>query len=295
MGFAREVFFGKVDLDTLVTSLVLGLNPSEILFKAVAGSVPEVKLADPSVMAIEVGGSGRVAENNFDHHSSKGGTILSSAAQALERLARLVRYVDELDRGDRRAEHVDNGGFPSLSQLLSGMFLVEENPNVRMEKGLDILKVVLHSGIDPFGSMEAILDFIPQGRIYAAKKREHDRQFEEVSKMATWFITNAGRRFAVVETSWIGALGVLYGKGADIVLALNPEMHMPDGRGSYKKFTLAVNRSVVDITVFPVLGELVKLEEGWGGPNHGGICGSPVGRNSELEIRQVIQVVIQNL
>ncbi|MBI2473910.1 hypothetical protein HYV70_05160 [Candidatus Uhrbacteria bacterium] len=295
MSFAREVFFGKVDLDTLVTSLVLGLNPSEILFKAVAGSVSEVMLADTSVMAIEVGGSGRVAENNFDHHSSKGGTTLSSAAQALERLARLVRYVDELDRGDRRAEYVKDGGFPSLSQLISGMLLVEHSPNVRMERGLELLKVVLHSGIDPFGSMDAILDFIPQGRLYASTKREHDRQFEEMSRTATWYTTNEGRRFAVVETSWIGALGVLYGKGADIVLALNPEMSKSDGNGSYKKFTLAVNRSVVDITVFPVLEELLKLEEGWGGPNHGGICGSPVGRNSELEIQQVVQIVIEKL
>jgi len=295
MGFIREVPFGKVDLDTLVTSLVLGLNPSEILFRAVAGSVSEAMLADTSVMAIEVGGSGRVAENNFDHHSSKEGTTLSSAAQALERLARLVRYVDELDRGDRRAEHVEGGGFPSLSQLISGMLFVEQSPNVRMERGLELLKVVLHSGIDPFGSMEAILDFIPQGRVYASTKRENDRQFEEVSQMATWYTTTSGRRFAVIETSWIGALGVLYGKGADIVLALNPQMSNPDGSGTYRKFTLAVNRSVVDITVFPVLEELLKLEEGWGGPNHGGICGSPVGRNSELEIDQVVQTVIEKL
>ncbi len=297
MGVVREVLFGKVDLDTIATALVLGLRSEDVVFRAIAGSASSAALADSSVVAIEVGGSGRTAENNFDHHSSNGslaGLNLSAAAQALERLARLIRYVDELDRGDRRAEQVE-GGYPSLSQLISGMLLVVESPNLRMEKGLEILRGVVQSGIDPYGSMEPILDNIPNARFYAATKREHDRKFEEVCESATWYTTHTGHKLAVVETEWFGAPGALYGKGADIVVALNPEMRKAGGTGTYRKFTLAVNRSVCDLTVTPALNELARLEQGWGGPDHGGICGSPLGRDSGLEMETIVQIVVEKL
>lgn len=299
MGIIREVLFGKVDLDTLTTALVLGLNPGTVAFRAVPGSASSAALADRSVVAIEVGGSGRAAENNFDHHSSDGqatGMSLSSCAQALERLARLVRYVDELDRGVRRAEHVENGGFPSLSQLISGMLLVVKGPEERMEKGLEILRVVLQSGVDPYGSMESILEAVPQASVYARTKREHDRQFELVCANATWFTTQSGHKLAMVETPWIGAPAALYGKGAKIVIALNPAMRKRSGDETYRKFTIAVNSSEVQgLTVFPVLEELTKLEEGWGGPNHGGICGSPVDKDSSLSMETLVSIVTERL
>lgn len=300
MGVIREVLFGKVDLDTLTTVLVLGLNPGTVAFKAVRGSASGAALADKSVVAIEVGGSGRTAENNFDHHSSEpqvtGCMSLSSCAQALERLARLVRYVDELDRGVRRAEHIENGGFPSLSQLISGMLLVVKDPEERMEKGLEILRAVLQSGVDPYGSMESMLEAVPQAGLYARTKREHDRQFELVCADATWFTTKGGHKLAVVETSWIGAPAALYGKGATIVIALNPAMRKRSGDETYRKFTIAVNSSEVQgLTVFPVLKELTKLEEGWGGPNHGGICGSPVDKDSSLSMDTLVDIVTERL
>ena len=299
MGVVREVLFGKVDLDTIATALVLGLRSEEVVFRAISGSASSQALADRSVVCIEVGGSGRATENNFDHHTSSplgGGGNLSACAQALERLAQLIRYVDELDRGLRRSEVVENGGFPSLSQLVSGMLLVVKDPNQRMEKGLEILRAVLQSGIDPYGSMEEILDAVSHGRWYASAKREHDRHFEAVCKQAVWCATNNGLRLAVVETTWFGAPGALYGKGAQIVVALNPEMAKRSGSGTYRKFTVAVNNSAVEgITVFPVLEELVKLEEGWGGPDHGGICGSSVDRDSSLEMETVVNMVIKRL
>ncbi|PJA45004.1 hypothetical protein CO174_05475 [Candidatus Uhrbacteria bacterium CG_4_9_14_3_um_filter_50_9] len=274
MGVVREVLFGKVDLDTIATALVLGLRSEDVMFRAIGGSAASAALADSSVVAIEVGGSGRTTENNFDHHSSSGllagVTNLSAAAQALERLARLIRYVDELDRGDRRAEQIEGGGYPSLSQLISGMLLVVDSPHLRMEKGLEILRGVLQSGIDPYGSMESILDHIPNARFYAATKREHDRKFEEVCESATWYTTHAGHKLAVVETEWFRAPGALYGKGADIVVA-------------------------PDLTVAPALEELARLEKGWGGPAHGGICGSPLGRDSGLEMETVAQIVVEKL
>ncbi len=298
MGVIREVLFGKVDLDTLMTMFVLGLSPAQVLFRSVPGSASGDALADRSVVAIEVGGSGRASENNFDHHSSNPAgkaMSLSACAQALERLARLVRYVDELDRGERRSEQVENGGFPSLSQLTSGMLLAVSDPNKRVEAGLEILRTVLHSGIDPYGSMEQILDAVPDGRVYAAKKREHDRGFEAVCANARWLVTKGGRSLAVVETSWFGAPGALYGKGAHVVIALNPEMRKRSGQGTYRKFTLAVNQSETKATVWPVLQELSTLEEGWGGPEHGGIAGSPLDTDSVLSMEDVVATAMERL
>lgn len=295
MGVIREVIFGKVDLDTMLTALVLGLNPVESLFRHCAGSASSAALADTSVVAIEVGGSGRIAENNFDHHASStslaaSGVDLSSAAQALERMARLVRYVDELDRGLRRAEESSAGGFPTLSQLISGMLLVVKKPEQRMEKGMDILRAVLQAGIDPYACMEPILDAVPHARWYARAKREHDSNFESVLAEAVWHTTKTGRRLAVVETAWIGAPGALYGAGAEIVVALNPAMEITESK-TIRKFTVAGN----GISVLSAIQALGECEDGWGGPTHGTIGGSPRERSSELALDEVVQLVIDTL
>ncbi|MFH2104729.1 MAG: hypothetical protein ABII72_00635 [Parcubacteria group bacterium] len=243
------------------------------------------------MVCLETGGSGRTEENNFCHHSplADGTVNLSACAQALERLARLVRYVDEMDRGIVRAELEESAGFPSLSQLISGMLLVVRDPKQRMVKGLGILKAVLQSGIDPYGCMEEILDKVPNGRWFTEQKRLHNLHFEEVCEQAQWLTTQSGRRLAVVETTWIGAPGALYGKGANIVVALNPEMEC--GKETIRKFTVAGN----DVNITSALDQLNKLETGWGGPNHGTICGSPQGRNSQLSLEIVADVVISAL
>jgi hypothetical protein len=142
--------------------------------------------------------------------------------------------------------------------------------------------------------MEPILDHVAHGRVYARMKREHDRQFEAVCDAATWYTTKSGKKLAVVEASWVGAPGALYGKGADVAIALNPEMRKRFGKGTYRKFTVTVNSSEVEgLTIFPVLTELLKLEEGWGGPDHGGICGSPIDTDSVLSMEVVVRLAIE--
>lgn len=292
MGTVREVLFGKVDLDTMTTAIVLGLNPAETVFRFVTGSANAQALNDASVACIEVGGSGRTEKNNFDHHappSLAGKTInLSACAQALERLARLVRYVDELDRGARRAEDGD-GTFPSLAQLISGMLLCVKKPEERMTRGMEILKEVLQSGIDPYGCMEPILATIPEAKIWTSAKRKHDALFVEVCASAQWFTTASGKKLAVVETTWIGAPGALYGQGAEVVVCLNPAMEC--GPTTIRKFTIAANNN----SVLPALQELNKLEQGWGGPSHGTIGGSPQGVSSQLTAESVVRVVQESL
>lgn len=292
MGMIREVLFGKVDLDTMMTALVMGVSPEQVLFRHVSGSASGTDLADRSVLCIEVGGSGRSTENNFDHHSAPSmaeKTVnLSACAQALRRMARLVEYIDELDRGVVRAESAP--WFPSLSQLVSGMLLVVKDPEQRMRKGLEILQAVLQSGIDPCGCMEPILDHVPHARWYTEQKRAHDLKFEEVTATAHWYITKAGYKLAIVETTWIGAPGALYGRGAEVVIAFNPAMELRGGE-TIRKFTVAGN----NVSVLSALQTLSELEEGWGGPAHGTIGGSPQGKSSCLSLEEVTAVVIATL
>ena len=286
----KTVLFGKVDLDTIATALVMGVSPLEQVFSAIGGSAAEAQLRDPSTLCIEVGGSGRVSENDFDHHgcaSLAEARDLSACAQALERLARLIRYVDEVDRGVLSGKPFK--GFPSLVQLVSGMLLCIREPEEQMKAGLRIFREVLYSGIDPYASMERILDNLPRGREFAQVKKNHERWFKQALSQTKWSTTPHGFKLAVVETTWVGAPGALYGEGADIVIALNPR-HEQGGK-VYRKFTVCGHR----ISVSNALTHLSQLEPGWGGPTHGTIVGSPVGQDSELSLEQVIQIVTDNV
>ena len=208
-------------------------------------------------------------------------------------MARLIRYVDELDRGERHAsEERDKKEkiFPSLAFLVASMLFAVKDPQEQMEQGLEILREVLHSGVDPYGSMEPILDAIPDAREWVRQKRMHELLTEEVCASAVWHTTKAGRKLAVVVTEWRGAPGALYGRGADVVIALNPR-HEERGK-VYRKFSVAGTKGVV---VTPALERIDELEDGWGGPAHGTIIGSPVGESSLLPLEDVVNVVVETL
>ncbi len=292
MGVVRETLFGKIDLDTLTALFVLGIDPTRQAVRQISGSASAEALRDPRAICLEVGGTGREKENNFDHHgpASGSGTSLSACAQALRRLARLVDYVDELDRGVRRAEEIVGGGFPSLAQLVSGMLLVERDPQRRVECGLEILRAVVQSGLDPYASIEPLLEHLPGATRWAEEKRRHDRAFEQVCAEAQWRTTAGGASLAVVETSWVGAPGALYGRGAIFVVALNPAMEAAGGK-TVRKFTVAGHRQSVTALLEP----LCALEPGWGGPQHGTIIGSPRDASSGLGLEQVVALAIERL
>lgn len=287
----REILFSKVDLDTIATSLVLGINPLDQKLHC-KGSASENELSDSSTLCIEVGGSGRISENNFDHHESSSFERipdLSACAQALERLACLIRYVDEVDRGMRPDVQGAKIGFPTLVQLVSGMKLIVKDPEVQLAKGLEIFRTVLQAGIDPYGCMDIISRHLPEAQEWIQAKREHEQLFEEVCTHANCFTTENGINVAVVETSWIGVPGALYGKGADLVIVFNPSFEQ-SGK-IIKKFTVAA-RKESGLKVSPALSELNKLEKGWGGPAHGTIIGSPTGKSSNLSLTQVTNIVV---
>ena len=291
MNSFREVLFGKVDLDTLTAGLVFGINPDDSNLRQVSGSASADELKDKSVLCLEVGGTGRKLDNNFDHHPIQGEIKLdlSAAAQALERLARLVRYVDEVDRGIR---HDSNCNFPSLVSLVSGMKLTIKNPEEQMRKGLQLMQTVLQSGLDPYGCMEKIHAWIPEAEKWIETKRKHEKRFVEATKNATWFRTITGIKVAAVKTDWIGAPGALYGQGAHVAIVLNSKHEQ--GGIVYRKYTVAVHRDL-GISLTQAIDELKALEGGWGGPTHATIIGSPQGVDSQLSMQTVANVVTKSL
>lgn len=290
MSIKQLLFGSKVDLDSALASLLMGARLCEtsiMAMRVARGSASAEELSDSTILVVEAGGSGRTAENNFDHHGP-GAPDASSAAQVYKRIGRLVQYVDELDRG--YLSGLDRCEFPSLSQLFAGMLLSVKDPTEQMRHGQRILQEILESGVDPYGSMTPILDDMPGARAWAQVKREHDKKGGDAIASTTWYTTKNGRKLAVLETTWFGAPGALMGVGAEVIVACNPS----HGDLGIKKFTVASNRDV-GVTVTPALVEIKKLEEGWGGPAHGTIIGSPMDRSSALAIEEVMRIVIETL
>lgn len=290
MSIRTALFSAKVDLDTLLATFLMGARLCEtsvITFRVVQGSASAEELSDPTILCVEVGGSGRTAKNNFDHHGP-GAPDKSSARQVFERLARVVQYVDELDRG--RLDRTARCEFPSLSQLVAGMLLSVKTPEEQMREGHRILREVVESGIDPYGCMEPMLDAISGARAWAQAKRAHEALGPESVAHASWYVTQSGRKLAVVETEWYGAPGALYGLGAEIVIACNPS----HGDKKIRKLTVAIRRDQ-GLTTTPFLLEVEALEKEWGGPAHGTICGSSQTHSSALGLKVVRDLVIANM
>lgn len=82
-----KVQVGKIDLDTCGAAYLHGVSRGDRVEALRDGRATEEDLSNPRILCIEVGGSGRVAEGNFDHHNipvvPEGlGTIYSACRQA---------------------------------------------------------------------------------------------------------------------------------------------------------------------------------------------------------------------
>ncbi|MBU1014998.1 hypothetical protein KKI17_00970, partial [Patescibacteria group bacterium] len=73
---------GKIDLDTCGAALLLGVSREEGVEVLRGGEASQEDLADPQILCIEVGGSGQVAERNFDHHGLGSEGLFSATLQA---------------------------------------------------------------------------------------------------------------------------------------------------------------------------------------------------------------------
>lgn len=306
--FRKVVVGPKIDLDTCGAILCVkvgNLLASEALQSvevARTGRASETDLADPSVLCIEVGGSGRVDEGNFDHHEEDGPTD-SAALQAYACigglvartladdvstfvLGELVRFIHRLDtEGVRALPPREEGVY--LSDLFAGMLLTERDASEQVRKGVSLLAKFLRERGDyvlqPISEWELVSYSADWPRWWEAK-RENNRALAETLKRASWGQTQSGRRIAWLESNFFGAPGALYAHGAEIAVVFNPAFGNPPVR----KFTVAGN----SVSVNGCLERLNALEPGWGGPATGTILGSPR-EGSVLTLEQVVEVVLR--
>jgi hypothetical protein len=309
----RKVIIQKVDLDTALTALICGVSALDEIIVSRGDAACE-DLADPDVLCIEAGGSGKVHLNNFDHHN-EGSQLPASCEQAFRvhhtgnvpspsplprwgggqgeegpsPLARLVDYVAMLDcRPQELAARQPKPAFPTLSAVFSGMLLTEKSPREQLLKGMAILQTVLDRGLDPFGTMPVLSPAegpeLPEWKPWIEAKRQNDEAVRAAQDNADYFVTAGGLRAAFLESSFIGGIGALYAKGCRVVVMYNPCFGAPP----VPKFTIAGNGVRMD----GLLPELNRLEPGWGGRET--IIGSPR-TGSRLEPATVRKLVAQGL
>ena len=291
----KAVIGGKVDLDTVGVGFFWAIGRDNYDVSIVrSGQASEEDLAADDVICIEVGGSGRVGEMNFDHHDPSGPTE-SATAQAFRAslrgalleveewfggnvviVAKLVSYIDILDtRGAKSLPSYGQIEFPTLSDVFAGMLLTTRDPVEQFYRGVELLDEIVQTGQDPFGTIRGFDS-------YAEAKAENNRQVAEAGRKAEWSVTRSGRKLGYLETDFYGAPGVLYGLGAEVVVAYAPRF----GNPPVPKFTVAGN----DVRVDSALQRLNELEPGWGGPATRTIIGSPR-EGSRLSLEDVVEVV----
>jgi len=280
----------KVDLDVCGAAYLLGVTREEEV-EVLRGDASPSDLFDPDVWCIEVGGAGRIDLNNWDHHGPEAEGLRSATLQVFYRCwvsastlprRQLVNYIDRLDVEGPRALG-QSPGFPTLSDVFSGMLLVTRDSVEQLHRGVEILCKVVQEEIDPFGRMP--VEKIPQWATFAEAKAENDRQMAEAVKSAQWTETSSGLKLGFLETRFWGAPGALYGQGAQVVVVLNPNFH------GTRKATIAGN----DIRVDAVLPRLSELEPGWGGPATGTILGSPREEGTKLFLEEIVDIVKKTL
>lgn len=277
-----KVIFQKSDLDTCLTALILGVRPSDDIVHAPKGA-PEADLNDPNVFCIEAGGSGKAVLNNFDHHDPDH-YFQPACRQALktpysldDRLVRLVEYVCLIDE----AKPIDPPVmFPSLSNIFSGMLLVEPDPILQFCAGMQIIKTLWDDGLDPF----ATLPERPEWGAYIDTKLANQEAIQGDLKNVQIRSSDSGLKVGFLESRHIGGIGSLYKQKCRVVILFNPAFGNPPVR----KFTIAGNNTPVG----HLKAYFDPIEPGWGGRDT--ILASPWA-GSKLSIETVMQVVLRHL
>ena len=277
-----KVIIQKPDLDTCLTALIMGIYEKDEIVVS-KGEASAEDIMNPDALCIEAGGSGLVHLNNFDHHNTEE-DLTPACMQAYckkeimdERLKRLVDYVCIVD--DRPKDNPVIG-FPSISNIFSGMLLVERKPTHQFLKGIDILHKVLRDDIDPFNTLPDIEEWRP----YIKAKEVNIEKVSEAMKKAEFYTANNGFKIGFVESDSIGGIGSLYAQGCDVVIMYN----LAFGEPPMPKYTIAGNSK----KVIHIVKHFDKLETGWGGRET--IIGSPRA-GTRLKKEEVLTVVLNNL
>ncbi|MCX7634937.1 MAG: hypothetical protein N2Z74_04250 [Syntrophales bacterium] len=273
-----KVIVRKPDLDTCLTALILGVGEQDEIVIAPEGATA-AELADPTVLCLEAGGSGTPEWGNFDHHDP-GKSHPPACRQAYEHLKltdaaleRLVAYVSMVDENPTGHPPIS---FPSLSNLFSGMMLVEIDPQRCFRRGLELLKEVWKDGIDPFAPMPDR----PHWRCWREAKKANRRKMKMLRDQVYVFTTRRGKSAGFLTSGVIGGVGLIYSRGCDIAVLYHPAFGLPP----VPKYTIGGK----NVAVSPLLDPLNTLEAGWGGRET--IIGSPA-TGSRLAPETVIALI----
>lgn len=286
----RRVVIQQVDLDTCLTALLLGVERGDHVV-VVRERAEERDLADLGTYCIEAGGSGRVAEANFDHHDPVGPTE-PACRQALAArpvvdpvVLVLVDYVAHRDVGALR--QLGQARVFNLTALFSGMRLVVEDPVSQLWAGLGILQAVIADRLDPAGPMPDR----PEWRAYASSKRALWRALETVTDRVKVFATVGGVRAGFVGTDVVGAIGQLHAMGCEVAIVYSQRFRTAPGQIGIPKYSIGGRDG---LRVDGLLPTIAARETGWGGPAHGTIISSPR-TGSRLEPLEVTEIVRRGL
>lgn len=278
----RIVYFRKADLDTCMTAVVLGVGIEDAC-RIAAGDVPESALADPAIICIECGGSGRTDLNNYDHHGPNTENLPPACYQAAALreiqnpfVSRLIDYICRVE--ECRAIHPPIE-FPSLSNLFSGMLLSFESEKDRFRWGISLIQEVLESDINPFETVPRSSKWMK----FISAKENNFRLLKHDFGRIRFFDSEGGGRVGYLESRNIGGFGALYASGSRIGILYNPAF----GVKRIKKFTIASRQ----VPVHNLLDHFDHIESGWGGRQK--VIGSPAA-GSCLIPSVVIRMVVKH-
>ena len=277
---SKRVVIRQADLDTCVTAFVLGVVYSDEI--VVTDRADASTLADSSTLCIEVGGSGHVVSGNFDHHDA-GGPSVPACRQAFDAtrhegdvwLARLISYAEMIDLG-QAVDYTIQPAPPllTISALVSGIRLVEPTPERQLCRSLALLEWLSRERLDPFTPAPPR----PEWDDLISAKAKAAEVLQRVTAGAALSISSSGLLVGFLVAHAPGALGALYTRGCDVVVAYQPAL---------RKYTIGGRdqRSVDHLLPF-----LNALEPGWGGPMQGSVIGSPFG-GSSLASNRIVDIV----
>jgi hypothetical protein len=316
----------KIDLDTVGVAYLHGVNRGDKVEVLKSGKATEEDLSNPRILCIEVGGSGRIAEGNFDHHDMPVvvpvgvGTIYSACRQAWavvpchycgsrygdsERLSyiawgpelrtacnngenkRLARVVDYIDCLDIR-------GPEDFGRRIGNMFPTLSDVFAGMLLVVKDSVEQLHLGVEILQKVveHGLGGINPYGRMPVEEIPEWKAWIEakaENNRQMLQVVKQAqqGTTQSGLKMAWLET-DFFGAPGALYGIGAQVVVAFSPHFGPNKvpKFTVAGN----DVRVDKVLPELNAREPGWGGPATGTIIGSPR-EGSKLTLAEVVEIV----
>lgn len=263
--------------------------------------VNQAELRDRRVLVWDIGRVHDPANGNFDHHQdhSLGATpiLLLQAIGSVPTV--LDEYVDRADRGYFFKHPQPQPFAETLQGLGAGINLLHKRDEQRSVHYQRLLTWVEEAGVDPYGRFHQ--QRLPgQFKPFLEAKQAEEQEAEREAERARWVQTRLGQ-VAWIESAYIGAMHVLYRRGAVLVVLHEPQARISGWSAPAPRFTIGANPAMVaipeELDLRPLFAALSTLEPGgntWGG--QAGIGGSPREEGgSGLSLGQVMAEVQRHL